>query len=199
MSAPVLNGAPFDFFFVRHGITEQNLHGVRCGGDLDVPLMDLGCDQAYLMAKQVRHMDLGLQVIVAAGLIRARQTALIMSGVLGGLQVVFEPEFNERRLGEWNNQSIEGTEKLLGQGQDPPGGETEAQFTARVRHGLDLSGFYLEQRALVVSSKGVARVLNTILGGTGRLAVANGEVVEFIGSPGDGGKVHLQLRRPHQV
>jgi probable phosphoglycerate mutase len=44
---------PFTLYFVRHGVTEPNFRGYRCGGDLDLPLMDIGCDQAYLLAKQI--------------------------------------------------------------------------------------------------------------------------------------------------
>lgn len=34
---------PFSFHFVHHGVTELNFRGLRCGGDLDVPLADIGC------------------------------------------------------------------------------------------------------------------------------------------------------------
>src|SRR5206468_7239950 len=34
---------PFTLYFVRHGITEPNFRGFRCGGDLDLPMMDIGC------------------------------------------------------------------------------------------------------------------------------------------------------------
>jgi hypothetical protein len=44
----------------------------------------------------------------------------------------------------------------------------------------------------VVSSKGVGRVLNSLLGGTGRLTVSNGELVVFTPRP-DGG---VELSRP---
>src|SRR5437773_12576092 len=70
----------FKLYFVRHGITEPNFRGVRCGGDLDVPMMDIGCDQAYLLAKQILRMDLGIRVIIAGSLLRTRQTAHIISG-----------------------------------------------------------------------------------------------------------------------
>jgi len=195
MSAP---GAPFTFYFVRHGITEQNFKGLRCGGDVDVPLMDMGCDQAFLLAKQILHMDLGIGTIVASSLIRTRQTALIISGVMGGLPVEVEPLFNERRLGEWNNRPIEETEDLIRKKVPPPGGETEEQFTERIGRAVDRVLPLLPRRPLIVSSKGVGRILNTILGSEERLLVANGEVVEFTGVAESDGTVSLQIRRPHQ-
>ena len=114
---------PFTMYFVRHGVTEPNFRGLRCGGDLDIPLMDIGCDQAYLLAKQIEKMNLGIGVIVAGSLIRTRQTASIISAVLGNVPVEVEPLVNERRLGQWNNRPIAETEAQLAARVTPPGGE----------------------------------------------------------------------------
>ena len=119
---------PFTLYFVRHGVTEPNFKGLRCGGDLDIPMMDIGCDQAYLLAKQILRMNLGIGVIISGSLIRTRQTASIISGVLGNVPVEVEPLLNERHLGVWNNQSIEATEELLKNRVTPPGGESEERF-----------------------------------------------------------------------
>lgn len=187
------------FHFVRHGVTEQNFRGLRCGGDLDVPLTDVGCDQAYLLAKQLAKMGIKPGLILCGSLMRARQTALIMSGVLGGVELQGNPLLDERRLGQWNNQPIADTEPALKRGETPPGGESEAEFSARVARGLEAVMSVLPRSPLVVSSKGVGRILNTILGGEGRLQVSNGEVVEFHLVPGASGAPVLELRRPHQV
>ena len=187
------------FFFVRHGVTEQNFRGLRCGGDVDVPLTDIGCDQAYLLAKQIQKMSVDIGVIVASDLIRARQTALIMSGVLGGLPIEADRLLNERRLGAWNNQPIADTEADLARNVTPPGGESEAEFAARVAGAVENLRPRLARRPLVVSSKGVGRILNNLLGGDGRLAVSNGEVVEFSLEQSADGKQVLHLNRPHQV
>src|SRR5436853_2338820 len=122
----------FTLYFVRHGITEPNFRGFRCGGDLDIPMMDIGCDQAYLLAKQIEKMNLRIGVIVAGSLLRTRQTAAIISGVLGMVPVEIEPLLNERRLGQWNNRPISETEEALTRKVTPPGGESEEQFTARI-------------------------------------------------------------------
>ena len=170
---------PFTLYFVRHGITEPNFRGFRCGGDLDLPMMDIGCDQAYLLAKQIERMHLRIGVIIAGSLIRTRQTASIISGVLGTVPVEVEPLLNERKLGQWNNRPIAETEDMLKRGVTPPGGESEEQFRARVALAFEHLRPHLERRPLLVSSKGVGRILNGILGGTERMAVANGEIVEF--------------------
>lgn len=190
---------PFTLYFVRHGITEPNFQGLRCGGDLDIPLMDIGVDQAYLLAKQIAKMDLNIGAIVAGSLIRTRQTALIISGVLGGIPVSVEPLINERHLGRWNNRPIEETEAQLKSGDLPPGGESEEQFMARIEKAIKHLSPVLDKKPLLVSSKGVGRVLNTILGGEGRMAVANGEIVEFAVAPGTAGGLALTVTRPHQA
>jgi len=186
---------PFTFYFVRHGVTEPNFRGFRCGGDLDLPLMDIGCDQAYLLAKQVEKMNLRIGLIVTGSLIRTRQTASIISGVLGNLPVEVEPLLNERRLGQWNNRPIGETEDLLAARMTPPGGESEEEFDARVQAALEKIAPYLERRPLLVSSKGVGRVMNQLLGGQGRMQVGNGEIVEFAVSP-QAGRAALRVSRP---
>lgn len=186
---------PFTMFFVRHGVTEPNFRGLRCGGDLDIPLMDIGCDQAYLLAKQIEKMSLGIGVIVAGSLIRTRQTASIISGVLGNVPVEVEPLINERRLGQWNNRPIAETEAQLAARVTPPGGESEDEFTARVGRALEALRPHLDRRPLLVSSKGVGRVMNMLLGGEGRMQVGNAEIVEFAVA-GAGAHASVRVSRP---
>jgi probable phosphoglycerate mutase len=189
---------PFTLYFVRHGITEPNFRGFRCGGDLDLPMMDIGCDQAYLLAKQIEKMHLRIGVIIAGSLVRTRQTASIISGVLGTVSVEIEPLLNERKLGKWNNRPIADTEELLKSGVTPPGGESDEQFEARVALALDHLRTHLDRRPLIVSSKGVGRVMNKLLGGTERMTVGNGEIVEFAVAPREG-HAALRVTRPHQA
>ncbi|HET7730330.1 MAG TPA: histidine phosphatase family protein [Usitatibacter sp.] len=186
---------PFTMYFVRHGVTEPNFRGLRCGGDLDIPLMDIGCDQAYLLAKQIEKMALGIGVIVAGSLIRTRQTASIISGVLGNVPVEVEPLINERRLGQWNNRPIAETEAQLAARVTPPGGESEEEFIARVGSALEALRPHLDRRPLLVSSKGVGRVINMLLGGEGRMQVGNGEIVEFAVA-GAGAQASVRVSRP---
>lgn len=185
-----LNLAPFAF--MRHGATEHNLNGLRCGGDLDVPLTDIGCRMVFEMACAMHQRSMGFEVILCGTLLRTRQSALIISGVLAGLPIISMPALNERHLGQWNGQPIQETEVLLSSNQTPPGGEPEDTFVARVSQALGEIMRNRSQPPLVVSSKGVGRVLNSLLGGNGRLTVSNGEMVVF--EPRlDGG---VELSRP---
>ena len=189
---------PFTLYFVRHGITEPNFRGFRCGGDLDIPMMDIGCDQAYLLAKQIDKMNLHIGVIIAGSLLRTRQTASIIGGVLGDVPLIIEPLLNERRLGDWNNRPIADTEEQLANKVTPPGGESEDEFSARVAEALEHVRPYFERRPLLVSSKGVGRVIHRLLGGEERMQVGNGEIVEFAVAPGTG-QADLRVSRPHQA
>ena len=189
---------PFTLYFVRHGVTEPNFRGYRCGGDLDLPMMDIGCDQSYLLAKQIERMNLRVGVIVTAGLIRTRQTASIISGVLGNIPVAIDPLLNERRLGEWNHRPLSETEELLAAGVTPPGGESEEEFRERCGEALENLGPHLDKRPLVVSSKGVGRVFNILLGGQGRMQVGNGEIVEFVVGAGAQAP-SVRVRKPNQL
>ena len=171
------------FSFVRHGATEPNMTGLRCGGDLNFPLTELGREQALATARRIRDLNSGVELIVCSSLIRTRQHAEIVSGVLGGVPIIIDPLLDERRMGEWNLRSVADTEKLLAQGMGPPGGETEQEFVARVAQAFKRFPMLLPLNPLVVSSKAVARVLNLLLGGSGRLTLGNGEIVQFTLQP----------------
>ena len=167
------------FWFVRHGATEPNLQNLRCGGDLDVALTDLGREQARETARRIRAMKIDVGVIVCSALDRARETAAIIGEALSVTTIEVEPLLNERRLGEWNLRPVSETEELLKRHVTPPGGESEKAFAARILAALERVQPYLPSRPLIVSSKGVARVLNGLLGNGGRLEVGNGEIVQF--------------------
>ena len=171
------------FCFVRHGATEPNITGVRCGGDLDLALTELGREQALATAQRIKDMNVGVGLIVCSSLRRTRQHAEIVSGILGGVPIIVDPLLAERHMGEWNLRSVAATEPLLAQGIAPPGGESEQDFVARVSTAFERFPMLLPLNPLVVSSKAVARVLNVLLGGSGRLTLGNGEIVQFTIQP----------------
>ena len=178
------------FYFVRHAETELNRRGLRCGGDVNVPLTETGCKQAFQLGEQIRKMNLNIGVILTSPLIRTRQTALLISGVLEGVSIAESPLLKERRLGEWNKQPIIDTEAQLRAQQTPPGGESEDAFRLRMHRALEWFASFLDQpqgrRILLVGSKGVGRVLNSLLGGEERLLIGNAELLRFEVSRSEG-------------
>lgn len=166
--------------FLRHGATEPNLQGLRCGGDLDAPLTELGRLQATQAALRIRELRISVGVIVTSRLVRTRETAQIVSRILHGVEVATEPAFAERRLGAWNLQPVAETEEALSQGLTPPGGESNREFIERVSAALQAWLPRLSEQPLLVGSKGVARVLRELVGRDQlRQPLANGALAHF--------------------
>ena len=155
--------SPSSLLFMRYGATTLNAAGLRCGGDVDLPLTELGLRQSAQAAQQLAALRPRVGVIVVSALQRTRQTADIVSQALRGIEIVIEPAFNERRLGEWNRRPIAETQADLAAGVTPPGGESNAEFTQRIGDAVAATLLpLLGQRALLIASKGVARVLGEL-------------------------------------
>lgn len=168
-----------NLIFLRHGATEANLAGLRCGGDRDLPLTELGRRQVSEAAMALRAQGLSFGLIVSSDLLRTRESAEIIARTAPGVPVLIEPAFAERRLGAWNLQAIADTEAALASGATLPGGESSADFVQRIAGALQVLLPHLGQRPLLVGSKGVARALRVLLGKTHRHGLANAEVMQF--------------------
>jgi probable phosphoglycerate mutase len=176
-------GTLHKLLFLRHGATALNAAGLRCGGDIDLPLADLGHRQTAQVARELVQRSVEIGVIVVSALQRTRQTADILARHLRRVEIVIEPAFDERRLGAWNRLPIADTQAELAAGITPPGGESNADFTRRVRDGAVRTLLPLLRsqhgRVLLVGSKGVARVLGECAGATLRSPLSNAELAEF--------------------
>ena len=169
--------------FVRHGATMPNVAGLACGGDLDAALIDAGREQAAEIGRRAAAMQPPVGIIVTSDLRRTRETAAIVAKFLPRVEVLVEPDFGERLLGEWNMRPAEKTRPWLASGLPPPGGESEEQFVGRIDGALRKLWPYLEQRPLLVGSRGVARAIGVLLDLPGRVDLGNGALVEFDLSP----------------
>jgi len=165
--------------FVRHGATSANLAGLRCGGDLDLPLTDLGRAQAVDCAQRLARLHPPIGLIVTSDLLRTRQTAEFISAAMPQVQVLVEPDFAERFLGEWNLKPIAATQPWLEARCTPPGGESDDEFADRIARALRRVKRRLHERPLLVGSKGVARMLGELVGLPDRLELGNCVVTEF--------------------
>src|SRR5262249_45113782 len=145
--------------FVRHGATAANTAGLRCGGDLDPPMTLHGHEQVHRVAEQIAALLPRVQLIVTSDLVRTRETAEIIARRLPNARLLVEPAFSERRLGGWNLMRIRDTQPWLEAGITPPGGESDAEFSARIAGAVERLRPELARRPLLVGSKGVARVL----------------------------------------
>lgn len=170
-------------YFLRHGATEPNLAGLRCGGDLDVALTDAGRRQAEAAGEAVAAKGQPHWHLLCSDLQRTRETADIITAVLArrgiGSTLRVDPALRERRLGAWNLQSVALTQTALVAGVTPPGGEAADEFRARIAAAVHRLWPLPAEPLLLIGSKGVARVLGELCGLAGRLSLDNGVLMPF--------------------
>jgi len=127
---------------LRHGATALSGEK-RFSGLGDVPLSELGRGQAAAAADRLGRRE-DVEAVVCSPLLRARETAQVVGDRLD-LPVEVEVAFRETDFGEWEGATFaEVAEKwpaelAAWQGDAevaPPGGESFAATTARVRDGL---------------------------------------------------------------
>jgi len=142
---------------LRHGQTPMSVQK-RYAGRSDVPLTDVGVQQAAAAAKRLASAGLG--VIVTSPLLRAVQTAQEVASVTGAA-VVTDDGFRETDFGAWEGLTFaevrerwpsEVTTWLADPDAAPPGGESLTDVSTRVTAALhrvlaDRDG----QRVLIVS------------------------------------------------
>jgi broad specificity phosphatase PhoE len=130
-----------DILLVRHGESEANALG-RLQGHLDSPLSERGREQARIVADWLSRRRIGWDVAYTSPLLRARETAEILTTTLGAAPPTLEPDLKEIHAGrlegltrdemaerhpEWVTRSI----LDLGDFSDF-GGESYGQIQARV-------------------------------------------------------------------
>ena len=92
-------------YLVRHGQTEYNRER-RIQGHVDSPLTELGVRQAQAVGRLLRDLirDAAGWRIISSPLGRARATAEIIAGKLGGLSVELEPRIQEMSWGSYDGR-----------------------------------------------------------------------------------------------
>ena len=107
---------------------------------------------------------------------RTIETAHLINARLG-LEIRIEAGLLERRLGAWNGRSVEETQVPLAAGETPPGGESNARFEARVLAAFRGLAPLYARCPLIVSSRGVARILMEQAGRGDAATLANGAIL----------------------
>ncbi len=93
---------PARLYFLRHGQTTWNADGNRYAGATDVPLTDLGIEQARRGSEMIRGLD--LDAVFCSGLSRALETAkLALDG--RDIPIVQDPRLNEMNYGKWEGKT----------------------------------------------------------------------------------------------
>jgi ribonuclease H / adenosylcobalamin/alpha-ribazole phosphatase len=134
-------GEPTVTLLLRHGQTPMSVQR-RYAGRSDVPLTDVGVQQAAAAAK--RLASAGLDVIVTSPLLRAMRTAQEVAAVTGAA-VVTDDGFRETDFGAWEGLTFtevrerwpsKVTTWLADPDAAPPGGESFAEVSTRVTAAL---------------------------------------------------------------
>jgi len=177
---------------IRHGETVGN-SAERLHGSADLALSAEGVEQMRRAAAALRTEV--FELVVASTLRRSWEAAQI---VAGGAPVRLEHDFREIHFGRWEGltkSEIEASDPIAYKdwqskkaGFEFPGGETRAQFRARVASGLERLQASGADAVLAVVHRGVIRTLGEQLLGS-PLADATpslGEVVSLSRTPGGG-------------
>ena len=82
----------------RHGQDEDNVRGIL-NGHRNLPLTDLGRQQAQQLARRIRDRELVFDVVYASPLDRALETAAIVSTELGLAESIVHDDLIERNFG----------------------------------------------------------------------------------------------------
>lgn len=99
-------------YIARHGQNKDNFDGIL-NGHRDLPLTDLGREQAAELGRGILAAGLKFDAVYASPLIRALETAQIVCTTLGsGLKPVVLPELIERDFGVMSGQPISKIEAL---------------------------------------------------------------------------------------
>jgi broad specificity phosphatase PhoE len=85
-------------YITRHGQNVDNKDNIL-NGCRDYPLTDLGREQAKELAEKIKERGIYFNCIYSSPLIRALETAVIISGTLGGPKPISEDLLLERDFG----------------------------------------------------------------------------------------------------
>lgn len=163
------------FYYVRHGETEANATRT-IAGRRDVPLTPRGRAQAEEAAR--RLAGLRFDALCASPLKRAWDTALPIARATGH-GIVPIPDLMERSWGVHEGHPVDSVSADM----TPEGGESRADFFARVVRGLNVA--FARGEVAIVAHSGVFRELCTALGfDYGRERLPNGVPLRFARDPG---------------
>lgn len=169
------------FYMIRHGQSEANLAQVVAGGGVDTPLSSLGRAEAEEAREIVSSLALPPRTIVHSNLSRARDTARILNTSFR-LPMQEDSDLREFDAGDLEGAPFEVFRELILKGGDPPNGERQVDFRARVRAGMGAALSAHPAPVLLVTHGGIFRGFGEIYGVALR-GVRNCHLYEFEPKP----------------
>ncbi len=169
------------WFLVRHGETDSNKNLIiDGGGEMNAPLNETGINQAKEAARSLK--DLGIDLIISSDLLRAKQTAEIISKEIGA-EIVFDNAFRERHWGELEGKTFEEAEGLFTNPSDwykdenlkPDKGESWGEVENRVREAFKIHrNNHHHKNIVIISHGGTLRMLKKIIKDVTHEEIMNG-------------------------
>lgn len=149
-------------YVTRHGQTARNAVNRVCGGARDLPITDMGREQAKSLAGKLSGAEIDL--IISSPMIRAAETAQIISRQISS-PVIYSRRLKERDYGRYEGESRENPEykRAKREFSNPLGsGESLLAVAARVYPFLDeIIEKYRDKTLLLVCHGGITRVINS--------------------------------------
>ena len=160
-------------YLIRHGQTDWNRDGI-CMGQADIPLNDLGQEQARRTGERLRALP--ISAIYASDLGRTVETARPLAEALQ-LSITSDASFRELDYGNWEGlhqeelpqhypEEFQEDPRLNPLSFHPDGGESVAQLYERVTSAFErIVDAHPDETVVIVAHGGVIRCLaNDVLG-----------------------------------
>lgn len=133
-------------YVARHGQNEDNAHGIL-NGHRDLPLTTIGRQQAQELALGMKEAQLSFDATYASPLMRAYDTAAVITETLGLAPPIVLPSIIERDFGVMTGKPVADIQAYCGSDVvktdtityflNPEGAETFPALLARGRRALD--------------------------------------------------------------
>lgn len=150
-------------YYTRHGQTMWNVENKICGAT-DVPLTELGHEQAITLGKEIAASDMKIDEILYSPLSRAAETARHISEETS-IPMRMEPRLTEQSFGKYESTPRNGAEFQEAKShfiQDFDGGETMLHLCQRIYNLLDEIKEESEEKTyLLVAHNGISRVVES--------------------------------------
>lgn len=156
-------------YITRHGQNLDNKNHIL-NGRRDLPLTDLGREQAHELAEKIKTEGISFNVIYSSPLIRALETAQIISTTIGGPEPISDELLIEREFGIMTGKTQADIEAFCSpnlykaQGityfTDPEGGETFPETMDRAGKLLEkISSKHKEGNILLVCHGDIGKII----------------------------------------
>ena len=150
------------FYFARHGQTVWNVENKICGAT-DSPLTEKGLSQARELGEEILKQELHIDEIIYSPLSRAKDTALVVSDVIG-VPANVEPRLIEQNFGKWESTPRDGEDFKKDKANfatSYEGGESMLKLCQRIYNLIDDIKKDEEKVYLLVAHNGISRAIES--------------------------------------